>query len=99
MKNLENRIKNIAANMEGNFEEIDGHVVPHSKFVEWDQTWTLFEGEDERWVYSCFMDEEYSVTPDSTDEEIEEAIRCWESTHDDYYQEQVQAYINEQENN
>ncbi len=90
MANLENRIKNIASNMEGNFKEIDGHVVSHSKFVEWDQTWTLFEGED---------DEEYSVTPDSTDKEIEEAILAWERSHDDYYDDEVQAYINEQENN
>ena len=99
MKNLETRIKNIASNMEGNFKEIDGHVVSHSKFVEWDQTWTLFEGEDGRWVYDSCMDEEYSVTPDSTDKEIEEAILAWESSHDDYYDDEVQAYTNEQENN
>lgn len=91
--NLETRIKNIAANMEGNFTEVDGYEVPHSKFVEWDQTWDLFEGEDERWVYDYCMDEEYSVTPDSTDEEIEEAIRSKEFTYNDYYDDEVKEYV------
>lgn len=96
--NLETRIKNIAAEMEGNFKEVDGYEVPHSKFVEWDQTWDLFEGEDERWVYDSCMGEDYSVTPDSTDKEIEEAILSWENSHYDYYDDEVQAYIDGQEN-
>lgn len=95
MKTLEERIKEIAANMEGHFTEIDGYVIPHAKFVEWDQTWNLFEGEDERWVYDSCMDEEYSVTPDSSDKEIEEAILAWESSHDDYYNDEVKEYVKE----
>ena len=70
MNSLKARIKQIAENMDGFFYEREGVQVPHSVFVEWDQTWDLFEGEDERWVYDYFMDEEYSVTPNSTDEEI-----------------------------
>lgn len=93
MNNLETRIKTIAANMDGNFWEIDGYEVPHSKFVEWDQTWTLFEGEDDSWHYYSSMGEDLFVTPDSTDEEIEEAILTWEDSHDEYYAEQVETYI------
>ena len=37
MKNLETRIKSIAANMEGKFLG----EVPHTIFVEWDSTWDI----------------------------------------------------------
>ena len=95
MKNnaLENRIKNIAAKMDGVFLELDGYEVPHTKFVEWDHTWDLFEGEDDRWIYDCCMDEEYSVTSNSTDEEIEQAILSWEHSHEDYYDDEVKEYV------
>jgi len=93
MISLKTRIKRIAKNMDGCAYEQEGVKVPHSVFVKWDQTWDLFEGEDERWVYDAFMDEEYSVTPNSTDEEIEEAIRSWESSHDDYYNDEINAYV------
>lgn len=81
MKNLETRIKNIAANMEGNFKEIDGYEVSHSKFVEWDQTWDIAD--------------DLELTDDSTDQEIEQAILTQEDTHYDYYDDQVEEYVEE----
>jgi DNA-binding ferritin-like protein (Dps family) len=81
MKNLETRIKNIAANMEGNFKEIDGYVVPHAKFVEWDQTWDIAD--------------DLELSDDSTEEEIEQAILSQEDSHYDYYDEQVEEYVEE----
>ena len=93
MISLKDRIKRIAENMDGCFYEREGVKVPHSVFVEWDQTWDLFEGEDERWVYDFCMDEEYSVTPNSTDEEIEEALRSQESSHLDYYNDEIDDYV------
>ena len=79
--NLETRVRNIAANMEGNFVEIDGYEVPHSKFVEWDQTWDVAD--------------DLEISEDSTDEEIEKAILSQEFTHDDYYSDEVNEYVKE----
>ena len=79
--NLETRIRNIAAEMEGKFLG----EVPHSLFVEWDATWDIAS--------------ELEISEDSTDEEIEQAILTSEDWHGETYQEEVQAYINEQENN
>ena len=81
MKNLETRIKNIAANMEGNFKEIDGYEVSHSKFVEWDQTWDIAD--------------DLELTDDSTDQEIEQAILTQECSHYDYYDDQLEEYVEE----
>jgi hypothetical protein len=74
MSNLETRIREVAAKMEGKFFE----TVPHSVFVEWDQTWDVAD--------------DLGITGDSTDEEIESAIREQESTHDEYYSEEKKAY-------
>lgn len=79
MKNLKTRIKNIAANMDGNFVEIDGYEVPHSKFVEWDRMWDIAD--------------DLELTDESTDEEIEQAILNQEDSHDDYYADEVESYI------
>ena len=81
MKNLETRIKSIAANMEGAFHG----KVPHSIFVEWDATWEIASGLD--------------IDENSTDSEIEQAILTSEDWHWEYYQEEVNAYIDQQENN
>lgn len=81
MANLETRIKNIAANMEGNFLG----EVPHSLFVEWDATWDIAS--------------ELGIDENSTDKEIEQAILTSEDWHGETYQEEVQAYIDGQENN
>ena len=99
MISLKDRIKRIAENMDGCFYEREGVQVPHSVFVEWDQTWDLFEGEDERWVYDFCMDEEYSVTPNSTDEEIEKALRSQESSHMDYYNDEINDYVERMKGN
>lgn len=93
MDNLEKRIREVASKMEGKFMG----TVPHSVFVEWDQTWTLFEGEDNAWHYS-WSDDSLFVTPDSSDEEIEEAIRTWEDSHIDYYDEKIKEYEDTLEN-
>lgn len=45
-ESLESRIRQIAANMEGCYFELDGVAIPHSIFVEWDQTWDVVEDED-----------------------------------------------------
>lgn len=74
MKNLEIRIREIASNMDGKF----WGTVPHSVFVEWDQTWTVAE--------------DLGISDESTDEEIESALREWESGHEDYYEDEVKAY-------
>ena len=74
MNNLETRIRNVAAEMEGKFFG----KVPHRVFVEWDQTWDVAD--------------DLELTDDSTDEEIEEAIRHQEYTHDEYYKDEVEAY-------
>ena len=80
MKNLETRIKSIAANMEGKFMGI----VPHSVFVEWDSTWDIAEEIDPEWGYPC--------NENSTDEEIEDCILYRERCCDDYYKDEVEAY-------
>lgn len=74
MNNLETRIREVAAKMEGKFFE----TVPHSVFVEWDQTWDVAE--------------DLGITGDSTDKEIETAIRNQEATHDEYYNDKVFDY-------
>ena len=79
--NLETRIKNIAANMEGTY--IWG--VQHSIFVEWDATWDISD--------------DLGINENSTDEEIKEAILTSENWHDEYYQDEVQAYIEEHSGN
>lgn len=74
MNELETRIREVAAKMEGKFFE----TVPHSVFVEWDQTWDVAE--------------DLGISENSTDEEIETAIRSQEFTHDEYYSEEKKAY-------
>ena len=81
MKNMETRIKSIAANMEGKY----CGIVPHTVYVEWDATWDIAD--------------DLGLDENSTDKEIEEAIRIRELWYDDAYQEELQAYIDEQENN
>lgn len=77
MTELETRIREVAAKMEGKFFE----TVPHSVFVEWDQTWDVAE--------------DLGITGESTDEEIETAIRHQEDTHDEYYHDKVFDYKTE----
>lgn len=74
MTRLETRIREVAAKMEGKFFE----TVPHSVFVEWDQTWDVAD--------------DLGINDESTDEEIETAIRNQEFTHDEYYSEEKKAY-------
>lgn len=59
--------------------------VPHSLFVEWDATWDIAS--------------ELGIDENSTDHEIEQAILTSEEWHGETYQDEVQAYIDEQENN
>ena len=59
--------------------------VPHTIFVEWDATWDIAG--------------ELGIDENSTDKEIEQAILTSEDWHGETYQEEVQAYIDEQENN
>ena len=80
MKNLEKRIREVAANMEGKFLG----EVPHTIFVEWDATWDIAS--------------ELDIDENSTDREIEQAILASEDWHGETYQEEVQAYIDEQGN-
>lgn len=70
------RIRSIAKKMDG-FAYDD--KVPHSVFVEWDQTWTVAE--------------ELNITAMSSDKEIEDAIRKQEDRHRDYYAEDINKYI------
>lgn len=77
MNKLEQRIREVASKMEGKFFE----TVPHSVFVEWDQTWDVAG--------------DLGITGESTDEEIEKAIRNQEATHDEYYQDKVFDYKSE----
>lgn len=70
------RFRAIAKNMDGFAYD---HKVPHSVFVEWDQTWTVAE--------------ELNITAMSSDKEIEEAIREQEDSHGDYYAEDINKYI------
>lgn len=70
------RFRTIAKNMDG--FAYDGKV-PHSVFVEWDQTWVVAE--------------ELGITTMSSDKEIESAIRKQESTHDEYYAEEINNYV------
>lgn len=56
-------------------------IVPHSVFVEWDRTWDCAE--------------DLGITDESTDEEIESAIREQESTHDEYYHDEMVDYKTE----
>lgn len=65
MKTLEERIREIAANMEGHCYEVDGYKIPHSVFVEWDQTWDVAD--------------EYNAGEWSTDEELKEMIELQEA--------------------
>ena len=56
--------------------------VPHSIFVEWDATWDISD--------------ELGIDENSTDEEIKAAILTSEDWHGECYQDEVQAYIEEQ---
>lgn len=70
------RFRAIAKKMDGFAYE---YKVPHSVFVEWDQTWTVAE--------------ELNITAMSSDKEIEDAIREQEDSHGDYYAEDINTYI------
>lgn len=74
---LETRIRNIAAELGGKFLG----KVPHSVFVEWDQTWDIAD--------------DLGITDTSSDRDIALAILSQEQSHDDYYAEQVEAYVEE----
>lgn len=70
------RFRSIAKRMDG--FAYDGKV-PHSVFIEWDQTWVVAE--------------ELGITTMSSDKEIEAAIRGQEDTHGDYYAEEINNYV------
>lgn len=53
--------------------------IPHSVFVEWDQTWTVAE--------------ELNINAMSSDKAIEAAIREQETSHEEYYAEEINKYI------
>lgn len=46
LNELESRIRRIADNMDGFYHEQDGVRIPHSVFVEWDQTWDVVEDDN-----------------------------------------------------
>lgn len=77
---LRHRIRSIAKRMDGHFYELEGVKIPHSVFVEWDQTWTVAE--------------DLHITAMSSDAEIEAAILDWEESHDDYYSEEINEFVN-----
>lgn len=75
---LRNRIRIVAESMEGFAYEKDGFKIPHSVFVEWDQTWTVAE--------------ELHITTMSSNDDIKAAIRSQEISHEDYYSEEINEY-------
>lgn len=77
---LRNRIRSIAKRMNGCAYEVEGVKIPHTVFVEWDQTWTVAE--------------DLNITAMSSDAEIEAAIREQEDTHGDYYSEEINEFVN-----
>ena len=70
------RFRSIAKKMDG---FAYNNKVPHSVFVEWDQTWAVAEG--------------LNITAMSSDKEIEAAIRKQEYSNGDYYAEDINKYI------
>lgn len=77
---LRHRIRSIAKRMDGFAYEVEGVQIPHSVFVEWDQTWTVAE--------------DLNINAISTNDEIEAAIREQEETHGDYYAEEINEFFN-----
>lgn len=73
---LRARFRIVARKMDGFAFE---NKIPHSVFVEWDQTWTVAE--------------ELHITAMSSDKEIEAAIREQEASHEEYYAEEINKYI------
>lgn len=82
MKTLEERIREIAAKMEGHCYEVDGYRIPHSVFVEWDRTWDVAD--------------DYSVGDWSSDEDLKRMVEDQEASHYEYYSEEIEEYVEEQ---
>lgn len=73
---LRSRFRIIARKMDGFAYE---QKIPHSVFIEWDQTWLVAE--------------ELHITTVSSDKAIEKAIRKQEASHEDYYAEEINNYV------
>lgn len=73
---LRSRFRIIARKMDGFAYK---QKIPHSVFIEWDQTWVVAE--------------ELHITALSSDKAIEKAIRKQEASHEDYYAEEINNYV------